>query len=134
MDMYREDVMDHYENPRNQGEILGDDVQTARDSNASCGDMVQFYIRVAKSSDRSPKSAQGSELRIIDVKWKGIGCAITTAAASKLSEYLQGRTLKEVQKMSEEELLQKGIGFEVNPGRMKCLMLPVKVVKKLCQS
>jgi nitrogen fixation NifU-like protein len=118
MDMYREDVMDHYENPRNQGEIAGDDVQTARDSNASCGDMVQFYVKVTGG-------------KIIDVKWKGIGCAITTAAASKLSEYLQGQALKDVQKMSEEELLQKGIGFEVNPGRMKCLILPVKVVKKL---
>lgn len=118
MDMYREDIMDHYENPRNQGEISGEDVQTARDSNASCGDMVQFYVKVEKGI-------------VVDVKWKGIGCAITTAAASKLSEYLQGRTLKEVQKLSEEELLQKGIGFEVNPGRMKCLMLPVKVVKKL---
>lgn len=118
MDMYREDIMDHYDNPRNQGEISGDDVQTARDSNASCGDMVQFYIRVASK-------------KIIEVKWKGIGCAITTAAASKLSEYLQGQALKDVQKMSEEELLQKGIGFEVNPGRMKCLMLPIKVVRKI---
>jgi len=131
MDMYREDVLDHYENPRNQGELTGEDVKTARDSNASCGDMVQFYIRIAKSSDRSPKSAQGSELIIAEVKWKGIGCAITTAAASKLSEYLQGQALQDVSKMSEEELLKKGIGFEVNPGRMKCLMLPVKVVKKV---
>jgi nitrogen fixation NifU-like protein len=118
MDMYREDVMDHYENPRNQGELSGEGVESARDSNASCGDMVQFFIKVKND-------------KVVDVKWKGIGCAITTAAASKLSEYLRGQSLKAVQKMSEEELLQKGIGFEVNPGRMKCLMLPVKVVKKI---
>ena len=122
--MYREDVMDHYEHPRNQGSF-GDaqdkDVLTARDSNASCGDMVKFYIRIAKG-------------KIIEVKWEGIGCAITTAAASKLSEYLQGQSLKVVQKMSEEELVRKGVGFEVNSGRSKCLTLPVKVVKKLCRS
>ena len=121
MDMYREDVMDHYEHPRNQGELDGEGVSTERDSNASCGDMVQFYIKVKDG-------------KIADVKWKGIGCAITTAAASKLSEYLRGVSLQAVRAMSEEELLQKGIGFEVNPGRMKCLTLPVKVVKKILQS
>ena len=124
MDMYREDVMDHYEHPRNQGSF-GDaqdkDVLTARDSNASCGDMVKFYIRIAKG-------------KIIEVKWEGIGCAITTAAASKLSEYLQGQSLKVVQKMSEEELVRKGVGFEVNPGRSKCLMLPVIVVGRILKN
>jgi len=124
MDMYREDVMDHYEHPRNQGSF-GDaqdkDVLTARDSNASCGDMVKFYIRIAKG-------------KIIEVRWEGIGCAITTAAASKLSEYLQGQSLKVVQKMSEEELVRKGVGFEVNPGRSKCLMLPVIVVGKILKN
>lgn len=118
MDLYREDVMDHYEHPRNQGELLGDDVLSERDSNASCGDMVQYYLRV-----------QGG--KIVEVKWKGIGCAITTAAASKLSEYLQGQTLRELSAMSEEVLVNNAIGFEVNPGRIKCLMLPVVVVRKL---
>ncbi len=131
MDLYREEVMDHYEHPRNQGELVGDDVIYDHEVNASCGDSVQFYLRIAKSSDHSPKSAQGSELRIAEVRWSGVGCAITTASASKLSEYLQGQTLREIKDMSEEELAQKGIGFEVNPGRIKCLMLPIKVVKKI---
>jgi len=124
MDMYREDVMDHYEHPRNQGSF-GDaqdkDVLTARDSNASCGDMVKFYIRIARG-------------KIIEVKWEGIGCAITTASASKLSEYLVGKKIEDIRKLGEEELVKKAIGFEINPGRSKCLTLPVKVVKKLCRS
>lgn len=118
MDMYREDVMDHYEHPRNQGELTGEGVLSERDSNASCGDMVQYYLKIKGD-------------KIVEAKWKGIGCAITTASASKLSEYLRGQSLHEMQKMSEDELVKKGVGFEVNPGRMKCLMLPVKVVKKL---
>lgn len=121
MDLYREDVLDHYEHPRNQGELTGEGVESARDSNASCGDMVQFYLKIKKG-------------RIEEVKWKGIGCAITTAAASKLSEFLQGKKLTEVEKMSAEDLLSKGIGFTVNPGRMKCLTLPVAVVRKLLQN
>ena len=129
MDIYQEDLMDHYEHPRNQGELQGENVLTARDANASCGDMIQFFVRVQKVPNT--RITQGSELRIAEVKWKGIGCAVSTAAASKLSEYLQGRTLKELRAIGEEELAKKGVGFEVNPGRMKCLMLPVKVVKKL---
>ena len=114
--------MDHYEHPRNQGEINpsadSGQVLEGRDSNASCGDMVQFQLRVKDDI-------------IVEVKWKGIGCAITTAAASKLSEYLQGRTMKELRGMSEEELIKEAIGFEVNPGRMKCLALPARVINKL---
>jgi len=78
MDLYREDVMDHYEHPRNQGELLGDDVIAEKESNASCGDMVQFYLKIKDGI-------------IVEVKWKGIGCAITTAASSKFSEYLTGK-------------------------------------------
>jgi nitrogen fixation NifU-like protein len=110
--------MDHYEHPRNQGELTGDDVLQDKESNASCGDMVQFYFRVKDDV-------------ITEVKWKGIGCAITTAAASKLSEYLKGKKIREIKKLSSEEVAKEGIGFEVNPGRIKCLMLPVVIVKKL---
>lgn len=118
MDLYTEDVLDHSEHPRNQGELTGEGVLMERVSNASCGDVVQFFIKVLDG-------------KIVDVKWRGIGCAITTAAASKLSEYLQGKALKDIKKMSEEELTKNGVGFEVNPGRMKCLTLPAKLVNKL---
>jgi len=117
MDLYKEEVMDHYEHPRNEGELECPDMQ-GKDSNASCGDMIQFQLKIEDG-------------KIIDAKWKGIGCAITTAAASKLSEYLRGQSLKVLQKMSDEEMLKNGVGFEVNPGRIKCLMLPIKVVRKL---
>lgn len=117
MDIYREDILDHYENPRNMGAIDKPDLE-GRDSNASCGDMIQFELKVVDG-------------RIVEAKWKGIGCAISTAAASKLSEWLHGKTLSAVGKMSDEEILKEGIGFEVNPGRMKCLTLPVRVVRKM---
>ncbi len=118
MDLYKEEVMDHYNNPRNRGKLSGDDVVTGKENNASCGDMVEFYLKI-------------KEGRIVEVKWEGAGCAITTASASKLSEYLHGRSLKELQKMDEKGLAREGVGFEVNAGRSKCLMLPVTAVEKL---
>jgi len=120
MDIYREDILDHYENPRNMGELVDPDYE-GRDSNASCGDMIQFQLKMEDEV-------------IKEVKWKGIGCAITTAAASKLSEFLKGKTLSDLQKMSCEEIVEEGIGFKVNPGRMKCLTLPVRVFKKIWES
>lgn len=118
MDIYREDVLDHYNHPRNKGLIDGENVLTGSGANASCGDSVVIHLKISGG-------------KIIEMKWEGSGCAISTAAASKLSQYLQGRTLKEVTDMSEEELTQKAIGIEVNPGRIKCLLLPGSVVKKM---
>lgn len=115
-DMYREDVMDHYENPRNVGEIENASA-TSKDSNASCGDMVQFQIKTKNGV-------------IEDVKWKGIGCAITTASASKLTEVIKGKSVENVKNMGEDGLL-KAIDITVNPGRIKCVTLPVGVVLDL---
>ncbi len=121
MDLYREEVMDHYEHPRNQGKLVGEGVISETENNASCGDRVQFFIKMKGD-------------KIIEVKWEGEGCAIMSASASKLSEYLQGQALQDLRKMSEVELSKNGVGFEINPGRMKCLMLSVKAVKKLVGS
>ena len=118
MDLYKEEVMDHYENPRNQGELSGDNIKSERDSNASCGDMVQYYLKI-------------EEGKIVEAKWKGIGCAITTASASKLSEYIRGKKLSELANISDEQMLAEAVGFEVNPGRIKCLTLPIKVIRKI---
>ncbi len=126
MDLYKEEVMDHYEHPRNQGEINpsagSGQIMEGRDSNASCGDMVQFQLRIVSDS---------AGQRISEVKWKGIGCAVTTAAASKLSEWLIDKKVAEIKKMDEEQLIKEAIGFEVNPGRIKCLTLPVRLIVKV---
>ena len=117
MDIYAEEVMDHYENPRNMGELEGEGVFHGAHNNASCGDMVEFFLKVETGV-------------VKEVKWRGVGCAISTASSSKLSEWLGGKTVSELRAMSEEELMKK-VEFEVGPGREKCLRLPVHVVKEL---
>lgn len=115
MDIYREEVLDHYERPRNQGEMKDPDF-SRKDSNASCGDVLEMQFKVKGSV-------------ITDIKWKGIGCAISTAAASKMSEWLKGKKVKEIAAMNEEDLV-KVVGFEVGPGRYKCLTLPIRIVMR----
>ena len=117
LDLYKEEVLDHYQHPRNQGELTDPDV-VAKDANASCGDMFEFQLRL--------KGEKGREV-IKTVKWKGIGCAISTASASKFSEWLTGKPVTAVAASSEEELARH-LGFTVNPGRKKCLMLPITIV------
>jgi nitrogen fixation NifU-like protein len=118
MDLYKEEVMEHYNHPRNRGKMSGKDVLTGHENNASCGDRVEFYLKTQKGI-------------IVEVKWEGAGCAITTASASKLSEWLEGKSIQGLKELSEESFAKEGVGFEVNVGRMKCLMLPVTAVKKV---
>ncbi len=146
MNIYQEELMDHYEHPRNQGGMDKPDLE-AKESNASCGDMVQLAVRLQKGSEptkgrdktelRQLSSTKGDEVvglrfgTIEEVRWQGLGCAVSMAAMSKMSEWLKGRGLEEIGRMNEEELLREAIGWEVNPGRRKCLELAVKVVKRL---
>jgi len=57
------------------------------------------------------------------------GCAISTASASLLSEKLKGKSLKEIEKINEKDIF-KMLGIEINPGRIKCAMLPLVTIKK----
>lgn len=121
MDLYQEEVMDHYEHPRNKGKLSGDNVWTGAENNASCGDRVEFYLKISKG-------------KITEVKWEGEGCAITTAGASKLSEWLKDKKIEDLKDLSQESMAREGTGIDVNAGRMKCLTLPALAVKKLLQS
>lgn len=115
MDIYREEILDHYEHPRNRGEMEDPDF-SRKDSNASCGDILEMQFKVGCGV-------------ITEIKWKGVGCAISTAAASKLSEWLKGKKVKEITAMSERDLI-KTVGFEVGLGRYKCLTLPIRIVMR----
>lgn len=113
---FREEILDHYKYPRNFGELEGATHKAAQ-GNASCGDVVEFFLKVNK------------EGVIEEVAWKGEGCAISTASASMLSEKLQGVSLQEVGKW-DEKLVFSLVG-EVGPGRIKCAMLPLVAIKEL---
>ena len=78
---YADEIIDHYKNPRNFGELEGADI-TINESNSSCGDVVQIQI---KFGNWIPGQARNDKVVIEKVAWRGVGCAISTAAASMLS-------------------------------------------------
>ena len=78
--VYSEKVMDHFENPRNVGEIEdANGVGTV--GNAKCGDIMRMYLKVENGI-------------IQDVKFKTFGCGAAIATSSMATEMVKGKTLK----------------------------------------
>jgi nitrogen fixation NifU-like protein len=81
-ELYQEVILDHQSDPRNFGE-LAEATHQADGHNPLCGDRVQVSVEIVDD-------------RIKRVKFKGAGCAISTASASMMTEHLEGRPLTEV--------------------------------------
>jgi len=93
MPVYSATVMDHFENPRNVGEIENAD-GVGEVGNPVCGDMMTFYIKVKDS-------------RLDDVKFKTFGCGAAIAVSSMVSEMAKGKTLDEAMKITPESVAEK---------------------------
>lgn len=139
MDTYREEILEHWQNPQNYGEMEGADLVIDQ-VNPLCGDEVTFYFRIRERiSDKSKitntkyyrkKPKAKGEKRIADVSFVGKGCAISVASASILSEKMKGKSVRDLAKLTGEDVF-KLLGGPVAPARLKCAFLPLEVVKKL---
>mgnify|MGYP001616288438 CR=1 FL=1 len=112
--MYQEIILDHSSNPRCHGVLDEPDAQ-ARDVNPSCGDVVEYYLKIEAGIIR-------------DVKFTGKGCAISQASASMLAESLVGQKLDAIVALNKEDILGM-LGIPISMMRLKCALLPLKVVK-----
>ena len=81
-------VIDHFQNPRNVGELADANAQ-ASVSNPVCGDMLQLMLKI-------------SDGRIAQVRFKTFGCEAAIAASSLLTEMIQGKALTDVQDITPE--------------------------------
>jgi nitrogen fixation NifU-like protein len=113
-DFYRQNILDHYQNPRNFGTLEDPDI-SAEDSNPLCGDKIRVDIKVKDGA-------------VEDVRFTGVGCSISRAAASMLTEEIKGKTLEEVKQIGRDEVLEM-LGIELGPVRLKCALLALKTLK-----
>ncbi len=113
MNDYKDEIIDHYKHPRNFGEMSSADL-TNTEANTSCGDMMRIYLKMDGD-------------KVTEMKWQGVGCAISTAAASMLSEKIVGMKLAEIEAMGETGVVEM-MGGEINPGRMKCANLAYRAL------
>lgn len=114
-DMYRENILDHYQNPRNYGTLKDPDV-SYEDDNPLCGDVIRIDLILDETD------------RIREVAFSGEGCAISQASASMLTEEIQGKSLEEIKHLGKEDILEL-LGIELGPVRLKCALLSLKVLK-----
>jgi nitrogen fixation protein NifU and related proteins len=115
MDYYREYILDHYRNPRNYGKLEQPDVH-AEDSNPLCGDQLAMDLLV-----------EGDHIK--EVRFQGRGCAISQAAASMLSEKIEGKTVQEVVALGKDDVLED-LGIDISPARTKCAFLSLRVLHR----
>jgi len=104
MSFYSDKVMEHFQHPRNVGEIENPDgVGTV--GNPVCGDMMTFYIRVQDD-------------RLVDVKFKTFGCGAAIAVSSMVTEMAKGKTLDEVMAITNDKVAEELGGLPTN--KMHC--------------
>jgi nitrogen fixation NifU-like protein len=113
--LYREQILDHYKNPQNFGELDRFDL-TFEDTNPLCGDELRVQLRL------------GEDGRIEDLRFAGKGCAISQASASLVSDEVKGLTVDELLRLDKQFVLDL-LGIDISATRIKCALLSLKVLK-----
>lgn len=116
MDLYSEIILDYFKNPRNKGKIKNATTE-ATEYNPLCGDKIHLYLLLNKNG------------KIKQATFEGEGCAISQASASMLTEKLTGKTLPQIEKITNEEIL-KMLNITISPARIKCAILGLIAAKK----
>ncbi len=105
--LYTPEVMDHFMNPRNVGEIENPDgIGTV--GNAKCGDIMQIAIKVENDV-------------IVDVKFKTFGCGAAIATSSRATEMVMGKTLDEALQITNKMVTESLGGLP--PVKLHCSVL-----------
>ncbi len=114
-DLYREQIIDRYQNPLFKGELDPNDI-SFEDSNPLCGDEIRIDLRIDEHD------------LVQEAVFSGHGCAISQASADLLMERIQGKSLDEAKSLTKEDILEM-LGIELGPVRLKCALLSLKVLK-----
>lgn len=124
-DLYQEVLLDHAKAPRNRGSVEAE-THRAEGHNPLCGDCVTVSLRIEDGLIRA-------------IRFEGVGCAISTASASMMTELLEGKSVEEAERLFEGfrsslvenaelepecEALRAMEGVKAYPMRVKCATLP----------
>lgn len=114
-DFYRELIIERYKSPRFRGTLEPHDF-SYEDDNPACGDHIQIDVRL------------NEEGVVSEALFSGQGCAISQASADLLLESIIGKTVEEIKELDKDDVLEN-LGIELGPVRLKCALLPLKVLK-----
>ncbi len=118
MDLYAENILDHYRHPRHCGHLSSPSV-SHREENISCGDDLTLELTIDGDM-------------ITQVSWSGTGCAISQAAMSMLAEELSGMRMDDACVLKPQHVYDL-LGVPIGPRRFKCALLGLHTLKNaLC--
>jgi nitrogen fixation protein NifU and related proteins len=100
--MYSSQLLDHFEHPRNSGELADADAQV-RIENPACGDILELAIRVDAG-------------RIADIRFRAKGCVPAMACASAMTELAQGRSGHQAWSITKQEVVDAVGGLPAASG------------------
>lgn len=112
--IYKEEIIDHYKNPRNYGHIDSPNIHVEA-NNPLCGDKLAMDLLVRDGV-------------VEDVRFSGKGCAISQASASMLTEDMLGARLEDLARTTRQDILDN-LGIEVSYARIKCAMLSLGLLR-----
>lgn len=132
MDLYRDEILDHYKNPHNFGELTDPKI-SFEEYNPLCGDRLVLQLRLFQPDGLPAGQAGLTPLtrRVEAAMFKGEGCAISMAASSMLTDYIKGKSTEELGKLDGTKVLEILNLSDISPARIKCALLSFEALKKL---
>jgi nitrogen fixation NifU-like protein len=113
--LYSDILLDHFRHPRNYGSLDAPDISNEQ-LNPLCGDRIRIELKL----DHSIVNA---------ARFKGDGCAISTAAASLLTELVLGKGVAELTDLSDAQLIA-ALESTIQPARLQCALLPLQALRE----
>ena len=113
--LYSDVLLDHFRHPRNYGSLNTPDV-SYESFNPLCGDRIRVELKLDTTV-------------VAEARFKGDGCAISTAAASLLTEILIGATIDQVAAITDDQLIS-ALHSDIKPARRQCALLPLDALRQ----
>ena len=113
--LYSDILLDHFRHPRNYGSLDAPDISNEQ-FNPLCGDRIRLELRFEQS-------------RVIAARFKGDGCAISTAAASLLTELVLNEDIAQLDDFQDSRLIS-ALESNIQPARLQCALLPLQALRE----
>jgi nitrogen fixation NifU-like protein len=114
--LYREIILDNWQNPQNYGVIKNPDLDVS-EVNTTCGDKIRLTGKIRNG-------------KLVEVMFTGDGCAISKASSSLFTEQLKNMPLLKIKKLTKEDVL-KNLSVKISPARHNCALLCFRALQKL---
>lgn len=115
MQLYKQELLDHYRFPRYKGRLIQPDF-ASRQHNPSCGDHISFEVKIYNGC-------------IADIAFEGSGCVISQATASMIAVLVKDKPITYCINLTQADIVNL-IGMELGPTRLKCALLALYALQE----